>query len=249
MSTLILLRHGESEWNRDDRFTGWTDVDLTAKGRVQALKAGRCLRQQAFDIDVAYTSVLKRAIRTLWMTLDEMDRMWIPVHTCWRLNERHYGALQGANKTEAAAQYGSDRVRQWRRCFDVRPPAIDSHDDRYPCRDRRYKYLRPDEIPVGESLKDTFSRLWPCWQHEISLALRQRKNVLMVAHGNTLRALVKHLDEISDLDISELEMPMGVPLFYKLDADLFPVEKRYLFADNPHPPVAQGAGGELVLQR
>ena len=249
MSTLILLRHGESEWNRDDRFTGWTDVDLTAQGRLQALEAGRCLRQHVFDIDVAYTSVLKRAIRTLWMTLDEMERMWIPVHTCWRLNERHYGALQGATKTEAAARFGSDRVSQWRRSFEVQPPTIDTCDERYPGRDRRYRHLRPDEIPVGESLKDTASRMWPCWQHEISLALRQHQNVLVVAHGNTLRALVKHLDEISDVDIAELEIPMGVPLFYKLDADLFPVEKRYFLADNPHSPVTQAAGGELVLQR
>lgn len=247
MSTLILLRHGESEWNRDDRFTGWTDVDLTAKGRLQAREAGRCLRQQVFDIDVAYTSVLKRAIRTLWMALDEMNRMWIPVHTCWRLNERHYGALQGANKTEAAARFGSDRVLQWRRSFDIRPPAIDAHDERYPGRDRRYRCLRPDELPIGESLKETALRLWPCWQHAISLALRQGKNVLVVSHGNTLRALIKHLDNISDVDIANLEVPMGIPLFYKLDADLFPAEKCYLSADDQHPLLTESAG-ELVFQ-
>lgn len=249
MSTLILLRHGESEWNKDNRFTGWTDVDLTECGRMQAWQAGRSLRENGFDIDVAYTSVLKRAIRTLWIALDGMDCMWLPVHTCWRLNERHYGTLQGLNKGEIAAEFGDDRLKQWRRSFEVRPPILATTDNRYPGLDRRYGHLRPDEIPLGESLKDTALRLWPCWQHSISVALRQRKNVLVVAHGNSLRALVKHLDDISDIAIAEVEIPMGIPLIYELGDELFPREKRYLC------PVVKGSiatcavGSELVLQK
>jgi 2,3-bisphosphoglycerate-dependent phosphoglycerate mutase len=228
MSTLVLLRHGESEWNRDNRFTGWTDVDLTDRGRRQALAAGRTLRDEGFEVDVAYTSVLKRAIRTLWIALDAMDRMWVPVHTCWRLNERHYGALQGLDKAETGAKFEKDQLRQWRRSFEGLPPKLDVSDSRYPGHERRYKHLRPDEIPFGESLRDTASRLWPCWQHSISVALRERKNVLVVAHGNTLRAVVKYLDGISDIDIADLEIPMGVPLVYDLDTDLLPTEKYYL---------------------
>jgi 2,3-bisphosphoglycerate-dependent phosphoglycerate mutase len=248
MSTLVLLRHGESEWNKANRFTGWTDVDLTDYGRGQALQAGRCLRDNGFEFDVAYTSVLKRAIRTLWMALDEMDRMWIPIHTCWRLNERHYGALQGLNKAEIAAEFGEDQLRQWRRSFEVRPPKLEVTDEHYPGRDRRYRHLRPDELPVSESLKDTAFRLWPCWQHSISVALRQRETVLVVAHGNSLRALVKYLDAISDIDIADLEIPMGIPLVYNLDTDLVPTEKHYLRPVEQASVGTRAAETELILQ-
>lgn len=228
MPTLMLLRHGESTWNQENRFTGWTDVDLSARGRDQAREAGGILHRHGFTFDIAYTSVLKRAIRTLWIVLDEMDLMWIPVHYCWRLNERHYGALQGWNKAQAAAEFGAGQVKLWRRSYDVRPPQIALHDPRYPGRDPRYRHLRPDELPLGESLEDTASRLWPCWQHSIAPALRRHERVLVVAHGNSLRALVKYLDEVSDHDIADVEIPCGVPLIYELGSDLKRIGSYYL---------------------
>jgi 2,3-bisphosphoglycerate-dependent phosphoglycerate mutase len=208
--------------------TGWTDVDLTATGRKQAQDAGRSLREHGFTFDVAYTSVLKRAIRTLWIVLDEMDLMWVPVHDCWRLNERHYGALQGLNKSETATKFGAEQVKLWRRSYDVRPPRVQPGDRRHPSHDPRYKYLRPDELPFSESLKDTAYRLWPCWQHSITSALRLNERVLIVAHGNSLRALVKYLDGISDNDIADVEIPCGIPLVYELDSDLNRIRSYYL---------------------
>lgn len=228
MPTLVLLRHGESTWNQENRFTGWTDVDLSSIGCEQAREAGRILRKDGFTFDIAYTSVLKRAIRTLWIVLDQMDLMWIPVHNCWRLNERHYGALQGLNKAETAAEFGEGQVKLWRRSYDVRPPQIAPGDEHYPGHDPRYRHLRPDELPVGESLKDTAARLWPCWQHAIAPALRRQEKVLIVAHGNSLRALVKHLDGISGHDIADVEIPCGIPLIYKLDPHLNRIGSYYL---------------------
>ena len=225
MPTLVLLRHGESEWNQANRFTGWTDMDLTARGREEATQAGRLLRSAGFDFDVAYTSVLKRAIRTLWLVLDEMDRMWLPVHSCWQLNERHYGALQGLNKEEIGARFGEEQLKRWRRSYEVRPPELDAQDERYPGHDRRYRHLRPDQIPVSESLRDTAMRLWPCWQHSIAPALREHQRVLVVAHGNSLRALIKHLDQVSEEEIVHVEVPLGVPIVYELDRDLHTIHK------------------------
>lgn len=240
MPTLVLLRHGESCWNQENRFTGWVDVDLSLTGRGQAKKAGRVLRRQGFTFDIAYTSVLKRAIRTLWIVLDEMDLMWIPTRACWQLNERHYGALQGLNKAETAAKFGEGQVKLWRRSYDVRPPQIANADDPYPWRDRRYRHLCPDELPLAESLKDTAARLWPCWQHSIAPALRRHEKVLVVAHGNSLRALVKYLDEISDNDIADVEIPCGVPLIYELDANLNRIGSNYLDVSETVPPSSQG---------
>jgi 2,3-bisphosphoglycerate-dependent phosphoglycerate mutase len=228
MPTLALVRHGESSWNRENRFTGWTDVDLSSKGCEQAHEAGRVLWKNGFAFDVAFTSVLKRAIRTLWLVLDEMDLMWIPVDHCWCLNERHYGALQGLNKSETAAKFGEGQVKLWRRSYDVAPPQVECDDKRYPGHDARYRHVRPDELPLGESLKDTASRLWPCWQHSIAVALREHKKVLVVAHGNSLRALVKYLDGISDDDIADVEIPCGIPLIYDLDSDLNRIGSYYL---------------------
>lgn len=228
MSILVLLRHGESEWNKANTFTGWTDVDLTAKGREEASGAGRSLRKSGLCFDVAYTSVLTRAIRTTWLVLDEMNLMWIPVNKCWRLNERHYGALEGKNKAKLVAELGEEQVRLWRRSYDVRPPQLSADDAGSPHRDYRYRYLRPDEVPLGESLKDTASRLWPCWQQSIAPSLRTGQRVLIVGHGNSLRALIKYLDCISDTNIAAVEMPTGVPLIYELDRDLNTVSRRYL---------------------
>ena len=228
MRSLVLLRHGESEWSKENRFTGWTDVDLSTKGRKEASEAGRILQKTALHFDIAYTSVLKRAIRTLWMVLDEMDRMWIPVQKCWQLNERHYGSLQGLNKAEVEAEFGQEQVELWRRSYAVRPPELEPDDERYPYHDSRYRQLRPDQVPLSESLKDTASRLWPCWQHSIAPALHQNQTVLVVAHGDSLRALVKYLDNISDVDIAKLELPAGVPLIYEFDTDLNPISKHYL---------------------
>jgi 2,3-bisphosphoglycerate-dependent phosphoglycerate mutase len=230
--TLVLLRHGESSWNKENLFTGWTDVDLSSKGREQAQDVGRMLRKRGITVDVAYTSVLKRAIRTLWMVLDEMNLMWIPVHNCWELNERHYGALQGLNKSQAAAEFGEAQVKLWRRSYDVRPPMLAPDDDRSPELDPRYKRVRPHELPLGESLRDTASRLWPCWQHSIASALRQQERVLIVAHGNSLRALVKYLDGISDADIADVEIPCGIPLIYELGPNLNRIGSYYLGASD-----------------
>jgi len=228
MYKVVLLRHGESEWNKENRFTGWTDVDLSEKGRQEAREAGSVLKAQGYAFDVAYTSVLKRAIRTLWMTLDELDQMWIPVYRSWRLNERHYGALQGLNKAETAARFGEAQVKIWRRSYDVPPPALTSEDERFPGSDPRYKDLTPAELPLTECLKDTVARFLPYWHDTIAPAVRSGKRVLIAAHGNSLRALVKYLDNISEESIVELNIPTGMPLVYELDGDLKPLQRYYL---------------------
>jgi 2,3-bisphosphoglycerate-dependent phosphoglycerate mutase len=228
MPTLVLLRHGESTWNKENRFTGWTDVDLSDTGRGEALTAGRLLKEGNFGFDVAYTSLLKRAIRTCWITLDELDLLWIPVHRSWRLNERHYGALQGLNKAETAARHGDEQVKIWRRSYDIPPPPLAADDPRHPGRDPRYARLSPAELPLAESLKDTVTRFLPYWEQTIAPAIREGQRVLIAAHGNSLRALVKYLDGISDRDIVELNIPTGVPLVYDLNSSLEPTGKRYL---------------------
>jgi 2,3-bisphosphoglycerate-dependent phosphoglycerate mutase len=228
MHRLVLLRHGESVWNRENRFTGWTDVDLNDTGRTEAREAGRRLAAEKFEFDVAYTSVLKRAIRTLWIALDELDMMWIPVHPSWRLNERHYGGLQGLNKAEVAAQYGEAQVKIWRRSYDLPPPALSPDDPRHPSHDRRYSELSPDELPLTESLKDTVARFLPYWHDTIAPSISAGKRVMIAAHGNSLRALVKFLDNISDTDIVELNIPTGIPLVYQLNDSLEPLSKFYL---------------------
>jgi 2,3-bisphosphoglycerate-dependent phosphoglycerate mutase len=228
MPTLVLLRHGESDWNRENRFTGWTDVDLSPAGIAEAHEAARLLAADGFTFDVAYTSVLKRAIRTLWIVLDDLDLMWLPVHGSWRLNERHYGALQGLNKAETAREFGDEQVRIWRRSYDIPPPALGPTDPRYPGLDRRYADLDDAELPRTESLKDTVARFLPYWHGEISPAVRQGRRVLIAAHGNSLRALVKYLDGVSDRDIVGLNIPTGVPLVYELDEELRPIGHRYL---------------------
>jgi len=225
---LVLVRHGESTWNKENRFTGWTDVDLSEKGLQEAHEAGQTLRKNGYIFDIAFTSVLKRAIRTLWIILDELEQMWIPVQNHWRLNERHYGALQGLNKAEMAAKYGEQQVLQWRRGYDVRPPAVDKSDERYPASDLRYRGLNPDEIPLCESLKDTVNRFLPYWHETIAPAIKSRKRVLVSAHGNSLRALVKHLDNVSETAITELNIPTGIPLVYELGDGLKPVNHYYL---------------------
>jgi 2,3-bisphosphoglycerate-dependent phosphoglycerate mutase len=228
MYKLVLLRHGESTWNMENRFTGWTDVDLSARGFAEAHRAGRLLKAEGYVFDAAFTSVLKRAVRTLWIALDELDLMWIPVHHSWRLNERHYGALQGLNKAETAAKYGVDQVKIWRRSYDVKPPALTRDDARWPGRDLRYRGLEPRDIPLTECLKDTVARFLPCWHDAIAPAIRADRRVIIAAHGNSLRALVKFLDDISDHDIVELNIPTGVPLVYELDANLRPITHYYL---------------------
>lgn len=225
---VVLLRHGESVWNRDNLFTGWTDVDLSDRGREEGREAGRCLKEHGVMFDVAFTSVLKRAIRTLWIVLDEMDLMWIPVHRDWRLNERHYGALQGLNKTGTAEKFGEPQVKLWRRSYDIRPPVLEAEDLRHLRQDARYRDLSRKEIPAAESLKDTLVRFLPCWHDRIAPAVRTGKRVLIAAHGNSLRALVKHLDEVSDADIVDLNIPTGIPLVYELDEDLKPIRHYFL---------------------
>jgi 2,3-bisphosphoglycerate-dependent phosphoglycerate mutase len=225
---LVLIRHGESDWNRENRFTGWTDVDLSEKGLQEARDGAEVLKREGFVFDIAYTSVLKRAIRTLWIVLDGMDLMWIPVYRSWRLNERHYGALQGLNKAETAAKFGEAQVKIWRRSYDVPPPALEESDPRYPGRDPRYASLGKAELPLTECLKDTVARFLPIWDDTIAPEIRSGKRVLIAAHGNSLRALVKHLDNISDHDIVELNIPTGMPLVYELDDDLRPLKHYYL---------------------
>jgi 2,3-bisphosphoglycerate-dependent phosphoglycerate mutase len=228
MPTLVLLRHGESTWNLDNRFTGWTDVGLTPNGVQQAQQAGSLLKQEGIDLDLAYTSVLQRAIWTLWHALDRMERTWLPVVADWRLNERHYGALQGLNKAEVAREYGEQQVLVWRRSYDTPPPPLPAGDARSERSDRRYAKLRPEQIPYTECLKDTVARVLPCWHDSIAPALRAGQRVLVAAHGNSMRALVKYLDGISDADIVELNIPNGIPLLYEFDADLKPLSRRYL---------------------
>ena len=228
MKTLVLLRHGQSRWNQENRFTGWFDVDLSEQGVAEAHAAGRLLREEGFDFDVAYTSVLKRAIRTLWITLDEMDRMWIPVIRDWRLNERMYGDLQGLDKAETAARHGADQVKIWRRSYTTPPPPVTEDSPHWPGHDLRYRNLHASELPLSECLKDTVDRFLPCWNERIAPAIKAGERVIIAAHGNSLRALVKHLDGISDEDIVELNIPTGIPLVYELDDDLQPVSSRYL---------------------
>jgi 2,3-bisphosphoglycerate-dependent phosphoglycerate mutase len=228
MKKLVLVRHGESSWNKENRFTGWTDVDLSEKGVAEAIAGGRVLQAEGYTFDVAYTSVLKRAIRTLWFVLDETDLMWIPVHRSWRLNERHYGALQGLNKAETAEKFGEAQVKIWRRSYDIPPPALEKTDPRHPGRDRRYASLTEAELPLTECLKDTVARFLPLWHETIAPAVGAGQRVLIAAHGNSLRALVKYLDNISDQDIVELNIPTGMPLVYELDDDLKPIRSYYL---------------------
>ena len=225
---LVLLRHGESTWNKENKFTGWTDVDLSEKGVQEAHQAGKLLKQQAFQFDIAFTSVLKRAIRTLWITLDEMDLMWIPVVRSWRLNERHYGALQGLNKSEMAQKYGEEQVHIWRRSYDVTPPPLEDKDPRHPKCDPRYKDLKKSDLPATESLALTVKRFLPYWKETIAPAIKEGKNVIIAAHGNSLRALVKHLDNISDEEIISINIPTGIALVYELDKSLKPVKHYYL---------------------
>jgi 2,3-bisphosphoglycerate-dependent phosphoglycerate mutase len=228
MKRLVLLRHGESVWNRENRFTGWTDVELSDKGRAEAASAGERLKAAGFAFDVAYTSVLKRAIHTLWLALDRMEQPWIPVHPHWRLNERHYGALQGLDKAETACKFGDEQVRLWRRSYDVPPPALAADDARHPGRDRRYADLTPEALPRTECLKDTVERLLPHWETVIAPRIAAGQRVIVAAHGNSLRALVKHLDGIADADIVGLDIPTGAPLVYELDDALRPLRSYYL---------------------
>ena len=226
--TLVLIRHGQSVWNAENRFTGWTDVDLSEKGVGEARQAAELLRAEGLDFDRCYTSVLTRAIRTPWIVLDGLDRMWLPVERAWRLNERHYGALQGLNKAETAAEHGEAQVKIWRRSYDTPPPLLEAGDERLPGSDPRYAGLSADELPAGECLKDTVERVLPCWEGEIAPKIREGQRLLISAHGNSIRALVKHLDAVSDADIMGVEIPTGVPLVYTLDSDLRPISSGYL---------------------
>ncbi len=228
MKQLVLLRHGQSTWNLENRFTGWTDVDLSEQGFEEARTAGLVLREEGFTFDIAYTSLLKRAIRTLWLVMDELDLMWIPVHRSWRLNERHYGALQGLNKAETAQKHGEKQTKIWRRSYDVPPPALEADDERHPRRDRRYADLTEDELPRTECLKDTVERFLPYWHDNIAPDVRAGKRVLIAAHGNSLRALVMYLDGLSEKQVVELNIPTGIPLVYELDDALAPKGRRYL---------------------
>ena len=228
MHKLVLIRHGESTWNLENRFTGWTDVDLTPTGVSQAMSAGKLLKAEGYEFDLAYTSVLKRAIHTLWYALDEMDRTWLPVQHSWRLNERHYGALQGLNKAETAKQYGDEQVLVWRRSYDTPPPALEPQDPRSERNDRRYANLDASQVPLTECLQDTVARVLPFWNETMAPSIRSGQRVLVAAHGNSIRALVKYLDGISDQDIVGLNIPNGIPLVYELDADLRPIRHYYL---------------------
>ena len=228
MKKLVLIRHGESTWNRENRFTGWTDVGLSEKGIEEALQGGRILAKEGYVFDVAFTSVLKRAIKTLWIVLEEMNLMWIPVRHSWRLNERHYGALQGLNKKETADRHGMDQVHVWRRSYDIRPPALAPDDPRWDGNDPRYKDLKPKEIPLTECLKDTVERFLPLWHETIAPAIREGRRVVIAAHGNSLRALVKYLDNIPESEIVELNIPTGIPLVYELNDNLTPIRSYYL---------------------
>jgi 2,3-bisphosphoglycerate-dependent phosphoglycerate mutase len=228
MHKLVLLRHGESLWNKENRFSGWTDTDLSEKGVAEAKKAGQVLKGQGYTFDVAFTSVLKRAIRTLWLVMDEMDLMWIPVYKSWRLNERYYGALQGFNKSDTAAKYGEEQVLIWRRSYDVRPPSVEKTDERYPRHDPKYRDLDEKDLPLTESLKDTSNRTLPYWHETIVPSIKAGNRVIISAHGNSLRALVKYLDNISDEDILTLNIPTGIPLVYELDDDMRRLKSSYL---------------------
>ena len=228
MKRIVLLRHGESTWNKENRFTGWADVGLSEKGVMEAVEAGRILRREGYMFDVAFTSVLKRSIKTLWLALEEMDLVWVQIHNSWRMNERHYGALQGLNKLEMVERYGAEQVQLWRRSYDVRPPALSPDDERSPRRDPRYASLKDEEIPLTECLKDTVERVLPVWHETIAPLVRARKRVLIASHGNSLRALVKYLDRIPDEEIAGLNIPTGIPLVYELNEDLSPSRSYYL---------------------
>jgi 2,3-bisphosphoglycerate-dependent phosphoglycerate mutase len=244
MYKIVLLRHGESTWNKDNRFTGWTDVDLSDTGRDEAKKSGELLKAEGFVFDVAYTSVLKRAIRTLWIVLDELDQMWLPVYRDWRLNERHYGALQGLNKAETAAKHGDEQTKIWRRSYDIPPPELTPDDPRYPGHDPRYAKLSKEDLPLTECLKDTVERFLPYWHETIAPAITSGERVLIAAHGNSLRALVKYLDGISDEAIVELNIPTGIPLVYELDDQLKPIRNYYL----GDPDAARKAAERVAAQ-
>ena len=244
MHKLVLLRHGESVWNRENRFTGWTDVDLSERGRQEAQEAGRLLKEGGYLFDTAFTSVLKRAIRTLWYSLDALDLMWIPVEKSWRLNERHYGALQGLNKAETAQQHGEDQVKIWRRSYDIPPPPLTPDDERHPSRDPRYTSLDPHQLPLTESLKDTVARFLPYWHAAIAPTIASGRRVIIAAHGNSLRALVKYLDNVSEKEILELNIPTGIPLVYELDDALKPIRHYYL----GDPAAAAAAAARVAAQ-
>jgi len=244
MIKLVLLRHGESTWNKENRFTGWTDVDLSERGREEAKTAGQLLKDGGYVFDIAFTSVLKRAIRTLGLALDELDLLWIPVTKDWRLNERHYGALQGLNKAETAAKHGDAQIKIWRRSYDIPPPPLTVDDERHPSRDPRYAGLDPKLLPLTESLKDTVDRFLPYWHESIAPAIRSGKRVIIAAHGNSLRALVKYLDHVSEADIVELNIPTGIPLVYELNDDLTPIRHYYL----GDPAAAAAAAARVAAQ-
>ncbi len=247
MKRLVLLRHGESQWNLENRFTGWTDVDLSDRGVREAHEAGRLLKGEGYSFDVAYTSVLKRAIRTLWIVLDEIDLMWIPVHCSWRLNERHYGALQGLNKRDTAVKYGLEQVKEWRRSYDIRPPTLAKTDTRHPRFDRHYACLNNEELPGSESLKDTLNRVLPYWHEIIEPSLNEERDVLISAHGNSLRALVKYLDNISDEEIVRLDIPTGIPLIYELDDELKSINHYYLGDEDEIKRASKSVAGQISV--
>jgi 2,3-bisphosphoglycerate-dependent phosphoglycerate mutase len=228
MYKLVLLRHGESTWNKENRFTGWTDVDLSEKGVQEAIEGGQVLKREGYVFDLAYTSLLKRAIKTYNIVAEQMEQLWIPVERSWRLNERHYGALQGLNKSETAAKYGEDQVKIWRRSYDIPPPPLTADDERFPGKDPRYASLKPSELPLTECLKDTVARFLPLWHEEIAPVIKTGKRLIIAAHGNSLRALVMYLDDVSEADIVELNIPTGMPLVYELDANLKPIKSYYL---------------------
>jgi len=244
MYKLVLLRHGESVWNQENRFTGWTDVELSEKGKIEASNAGILLKKEGYTFDVAFTSVLKRAIRTLWITLDEMDLMWIPVYREWQLNERHYGALQGLNKTETAQKYGEEQVKLWRRSCNMAPPVLSKSDDRYPGHDRRYKSLNESDLPLTECLKDTIKRFIPLWKNVIAPVVKQGQKTIIVAHGNSLRALVKYLENIPDKDMVDVNIPTGIPLVYELDENLNHIEHYYLGDEEAIKKAAQAVANQ-----
>jgi len=245
MRKLVLLRHGESTWNKENRFTGWTDVGLSEKGIAEAKEAGRVMRDEGYTFDIAYTSVLKRAIKTLWLALEEMDLMWIPIELNWRLNERHYGDLQGLNKAETAEKFGMEQTQIWRRSYDTPPPALTADDPRYPGHDRRYASLSADELPLTECLKDTVARFMPYWHQTIAPSLLDDKRVIIAAHGNSLRALVKYLDNVSDEEIVGLNIPTGIPLVYELEDDLTPIRHYYLGDPEAIKRATEAVAGQL----
>ncbi len=245
MKKLVLLRHGQSQWNKENRFTGWVDIPLSEEGLAEAHAAAKLLREGGYDFDVAYTSVLKRAIKTLWVVLEDSDRMWLPVIRSWRLNERMYGALQGLNKAETAAKHGEAQVQIWRRSYDTPPPAMEESDERWPGRDRRYAGLPRSEVPRTECLKDTVARFLPFWESDIAPAIRRGERVLIAAHGNSLRALVKHLDKVGDQEIVGLNIPTGIPLVYELNDDLTPIKHYYLGDPEAAKRAAEAVAGQV----